>query len=486
MDRTPADFYRRTIGRSFDLDHGFPSYNPFQCWDYLAEQANSNGVPLSVIHCSRTGYVQDVWNLRHQSGILAYYDAIPAGSFRDGDMVIWPSTYGYTPQSHVAMYWNGKAVGQSQSGNRYVCAVDYLDFNQALGGFRLKTWEDERMNIGSWEEIKAEIDGVPVVLTGAPDGDGLTLISSEVPQTIDKIDNPHYIYDGKLNAGFFNNHSTEATYGEAYGVRCGHSEWEVPRQGKFIYYAVMNDGRTEVGLDSNFWYTPEQCQCAGSPALVLMHNGQDCEYVSPSRTDRRTLSCVQSVLIRTADRFVNMITQGNLTPNQIRDWVKTNISGVQDLVFNDGGGSVCLQQGYKVIYGTAEKRKIVNAWAFYHAKADTASEKPSEPVQTADDDQVILPISGPQEPQDEAPQTQIEPIIPVVPQTEDSDMENKETKTVSGQLAKLIDVKSIITIMMMFCLCYLVITGQDIPQNFMQVLIAIMTFYFGYQTNKKE
>jgi hypothetical protein len=65
-------------------------------------------------------------------------------------------------------------------------------------------------------------------------------------------------------------------------------------------------------------------------------------------------------------------------------------------------------------------------------------------------------------------------------------MENKETKTVSGQLAKLIDVKSIITIMMMFCLCYLVITGQDIPQNFMQVLIAIMTFYFGYQTNKKE
>lgn len=481
MDRTPTDFYRRTIGRSFDLDHGFPSYNPFQCWDYMAEQANSNDVPLSVIHCSQTGYVQDVWNLRHQSGILAYYDAIPTGSFRNGDMVIWPSTYGYTPQSHVAMYWDGEAVGQSQSGHRYVCAVDYLDFNQALGGFRLKTWEDDRMKIDGWEKVEAEIDGIPVVLTGAPDGDSLTLISTQVPQTIDKIDNPHYIYDGKLNAGFFNNHSNEATYGEAYGVRCGHNEWEVPRQGKFIYYAVLQDGRTEVGLDSNFWYTPEQCQCAGSPALVLMHNGQDCEYISPCRTDRRTLSCVQSVLIRTADRYVAMISKGNLTPDQIRNWCKENISGVQDLVFNDGGGSVSMQYGYEVIYGTSEQRRIVNAWAFYHAKADTAA---SEPLQSADDDQIILPISGPQEPHSNTTEAETEPVIPVIPQ--EDDMEENEQRTISGQLAKLIDVKSIITILVMFCLCFLVMSGREIPKDFMTILVAIMTFYFGYQTNKSK
>lgn len=482
MDKTPLDFYRRTIGRSFDLD-GWPEKNRYQCWDYMAEQAHSNGVPLTVLHCSLTTYVQDIWDLRFQSGILNYYDPIPVGQFKDGDMVIWPFSYAYTPKSHVAMYWNGTAVGQSQSGQHYVCAVDYLDFNAALGGFRLKAWEDDRMKIGSWEEITAEINGVPVILSGYPDGDSLTLLSSSDPALISEIDHPDYVFDEKLNAGFFNSHTSEATYGEAYGVRCGVSEWSVPRQGKFIYYALMQDGRTEVGMDTAFWYSPEQCRCAGSPALVLMHNGQDCEYVSPSRTDRRTLSCVQSVLIRTSDRFVHMITQGNLTPDQIRDWVKENMSGVQDLVFNDGGGSVCLQRGYEVKYGTAEKRPIVNCWAAYHAKADTASAEASEPVYNPDDTQVILPISGPQEPQSEAPEEDTQPVIPVVPQQEEKEMDN-ETKTISGQLAKLIDVKSIITVMVMFCLCYLVVTGQEIPNDFMTVLIAIMTFYFGYQSNK--
>lgn len=476
MDRTPTDFYRRTIGRSYDIDGAYG----FQCWDYMAEQAYSNGVPLSVIHCSRTGYVQDIWDLRYQSGILSYYDPIPAGQFMNGDMVIWPFSYGYTPKSHVAMYWNGTAVGQSQSGQKYVCSVAYLDFNKALGGFRLKTWEDNRMTIDGWQKVEAEISGVSVILTGAPDGDSLTLISAAKPNLISEIDNPHYIYDGKLNAGFFNNHPAEETYGEAYGIRCGHNEWSVPRQGKFIYYALLNNGQTEVGLDSNFWYTPDQCQCACSPALVLMHNGKDCEYISPSRADRRTLSCVQSVLIRTSERFVFMITQGNLTPDQIRNWVKGNISGVQDLVFNDGGGSVSMQYGYEVIYGTAEKRRIVNVWSFYHAKPQAAS----EPVQPVSDDQVILPISGPQEPQIEAKAEETQPVIPVIPQ-EDDNMED-EKRTVSGQLAKLIDVKSIITIMVMFCLCYLVVTGQEIPNDFMTVLIAIMTFYFGYQSNKGD
>lgn len=171
-------------------------------------------------------------------------------------------------------------------------------------------------------------------------------------------------YSAKLNAGFFCDQRNSAIYGEAYGVRCGADEWEVPRQGKFIYYAVIKDGRTEVGYDYDFWYTREKCVCASSPALVLMHNGIDVEWISPSRPDRRTLACCQSVLVRTADnKWMNVISKGNLTPNQIRAWSKT-IPGVQDLVFNDGGGSACFTDGEDVYLATGENRKIANCWAF--------------------------------------------------------------------------------------------------------------------------
>lgn len=478
MDRTPTEFYSRTIGRAYDIDGAFG----YQCWDYMAEQARSNNVPLSVIHCSKTGYVQDIWDLRHRSGILSYYDEIPAGSFRNGDMVIWGFDYPYTPKSHVAMFWNGQAVGQSQSGQKFVCTVDYLDFDKALGGFRLKAWEDTRMRIGSWQKIETEINGVTVILIGHPDGDDLTLISAkndagEVTgysvQTINKIDNPHYIYDTKLNSGFFDNTQGSSTFGEAYGVRCGHDEWSVPRQGKFIYYALMKDGRSEVGLDSDFWYTPDQCQCASSPALVLMLNGADVEYISPIRSDRRTLSCVQSVLIRTQDRYVDMVSKGNLTPDQIRDWCKTNIDGLLDLVFNDGGGSACIQYGYDVITGTSELRKIANAWTAYHAKASPAQETPTT---NSDDDPIILPVSEPPAADEELPI-----IIPA--KEEEESME--EQKTIPGQVAKLIDVKSLITLSLTATFVYLAVTGQISEQQMMTIYTVIVGFYFGTQATKK-
>ena len=76
MDANPQEFYNRTVGKAYDVDGAYG----FQCWDLWAECCRSNGVPLSVIHCSLTGYVEDTWKLRHKSGILDYFDAVPAES----------------------------------------------------------------------------------------------------------------------------------------------------------------------------------------------------------------------------------------------------------------------------------------------------------------------------------------------------------------------------------------------------------------------
>lgn len=54
------------------------------------------------------------------------------------------------------------------------------------------------------------------------------------------------------------------------------------------------------------------------------------------------------------------------------------------------------------------------------------------------------------------------------------------------KIAKLIDVKSITTLSVVFVFCYLNMIGKVIPDNFMQIFTVIIAFYFGTQTQKKE
>ena len=482
MDKTPLDFYLRTIGKSFDVD-GWPEGNRFQCWDYFAEQARSNNVPLTVLHCSTTTYVQDIWDLRYQSGILNYYDPIPTGQFRNGDFVIWPFSYALTPKSHVAMYWNGEAVGQSQSGHHYVCAVNYLDFNEAVGGFRLKTWEGG-MKIGSGRTYRDTYAGQDIIIRGYTDGHQITMASAKTNgkvtgtdlQPIRDIDDDRHVFYSKLNCNFW-----DMSTGQALGVRCGIDEWSVPRQGKFLYYAVKTDGSTEVGMDTDFWYGPNDVVFACSPALIMMHNGEDVDLVSPETEWKREWSGTQSLLLRTTERFCVALVKGNLSADQCRAWAKS-IDGIQDLCILDSGGSAQLQDGYDVYYATGEHRPLSNVIAEVVEKAVS---EPSEAIPKEDEHALIPPTET-------APQPQIEPVHedPAVPPFEvgheSEDTAVNEQKTVKGQLAKLIDVKSIMTVMVISCLCYLVVTGQPIDEKFMQIVVAIMTFYFGYQANKKE
>lgn len=453
--KTPQQFVDAYQSKSVDFDGGYG----VQCVDGWKTFCQWIGVPVKA---TPTNWADGYWTYRIDLGYAQWFDFITDKTqIRKGDWCIWAKGSSCV-NSHIAMFWEhidafrSSYFGERQDGNLFFCFASIQD--DWIGALRWKGFD----MIASWEKVIDQFAGVEIIATGMPDGDSLTVISTTTPQVIQDIDDPNHVYNQKLNGGFFDNNSESLTYGEAYGIRCGVDGWDVPRQGKFIYYALLPDGTTEVGNDSDFWYTSENCQCALSPAMVLMHNGADVEYISPEVSWRRSYACAQSMLIRTEDRFVFAISKGNLTPDQCRAWAKS--IGALDLVFNDAGGSTCLQYGYEIYSGTGEHRRIANAWAFYHEK--TAAE--------------IQPIEGitnePNEPTEE-----IEQPINVAHEV---DMED-EKKTVQGQLAKLIDVKSIITIMVMFCMCYLVITGQSIDEKFMQILVAVMTFYFGYQTNKK-
>ena len=54
------------------------------------------------------------------------------------------------------------------------------------------------------------------------------------------------------------------------------------------------------------------------------------------------------------------------------------------------------------------------------------------------------------------------------------------------RLAKLRNVKSIISILMTIVFCYLAITGAINSQLFITIFTTVIAFYFGTQLNKQE
>ena len=54
------------------------------------------------------------------------------------------------------------------------------------------------------------------------------------------------------------------------------------------------------------------------------------------------------------------------------------------------------------------------------------------------------------------------------------------------KLAKLIDIKSIVTILLTLVFCYLSITGVIAAQLFMTIFVVVIGFYFGAQSEKNK
>ena len=53
------------------------------------------------------------------------------------------------------------------------------------------------------------------------------------------------------------------------------------------------------------------------------------------------------------------------------------------------------------------------------------------------------------------------------------------------RFAKLLSVKSIVTIALTGVFCYLSVTGK-LPSEFLTIYSTVIAFYFGTQTTKKE
>ena len=65
-------------------------------------------------------------------------------------------------------------------------------------------------------------------------------------------------------------------------------------------------------------------------------------------------------------------------------------------------------------------------------------------------------------------------------------LEQKEDFIMKEKLAKLVNVKSIITLIICGVFAYLSIIGRIMPDQFLTIFTVIISFYFGSQYGKKE
>ena len=222
------------------------------------------------------------------------------------------------------------------------------------------------------KRLNTTYNGQKIIIFSQPLSSKVTLISAKTNgvihgndrQLINQIDDSDHIYYGKMNANYF-----IMKNGTALGVRCGVNEWNVPRQNAFYYYALYHNGKSEIGMDNQFWYKEGEIQFACSPAVILMHNGKEVWLESPACRGSKSTANTQSMILRTKDLVAFAIVCGKITPVQCLTWAKS-IDGIQDVCLMDSGGSTCMQIGNETIFSTSEKRPISNAVAFYVDKND--------------------------------------------------------------------------------------------------------------------
>lgn len=57
---------------------------------------------------------------------------------------------------------------------------------------------------------------------------------------------------------------------------------------------------------------------------------------------------------------------------------------------------------------------------------------------------------------------------------------------IKDRIAKLIDVKSIITIALVIVLCIITLNGQTTPELFNSAVMLVLGFFFGKKVNKES
>ena len=485
---SPQEFLNQYLGWGKDIDGAAG----IQCVDLAKEHYRLVGVPNYRDPIGGDGYADNIWYNKERWA--AWYDFIPAGSFKDGDMVIFPhkARGGWThPYSHVCFWYGGKEFGTNQGGSPKATLIN-TDWSDALGALRFKGWNGEVLPYGYMELTRSGIRA-KVAHTPASKGYGLHVLSAEgntALKDITAFDSEKLVKFAVMNAGYFQMASGQADpvdthYGVEQDADAGNTYTQAPKQSGILAFYENRDGVCDVCNGDQYFGTPEEVHFAITPYAVRIHKGQKTFFRSTNYGDKDDTLNTQSA----AAKFDNGDWAFAVFPDKIypRDVVTffDNFAGVQELILMDSGGSSQLLAWNNDSMQMEKKeytgRGLPNVLVLGKLAEGTPKEEEIHPQPQP----VIVPIEPEPEPEPEKP-ADPQPL-PEVPEIIIDDREEEKMDkevTIREHIAKLIDVKSLMTFALIGTLCYLQIEGKQLDQQFMTIVTAVVTFYFSYQVKK--
>ena len=323
---TPKSYYDETIGKSIDTDN-YPRSNKYQCWDYFDNFCRKVDFEGSR-YCASTGYVGDLWLLRDAQGYEYSRDfdyITDPAQFRDGDWIFW--------KSHVAMYYNGKEVGQNQP-KPYVTSKE-MNWTGILGAMRYKYWSSVQIGYGASD---VEINGHLYHLYRATPKDKPYVLGAGLNKVlpIRELDADILVYAKVGGANYFQMKDNQAdpkntTYGDISAPLNGEYQ-SLPNQDTTLFYDLETG---EFG-DCTF-IEVDPTHNVFSPALVYPNAKGHWEYARMVGLGHKDLKNMYSFVIRYNDGYCLGIADAEMTPQEIADdFVLTDMLNI---AFLDGGGS---------------------------------------------------------------------------------------------------------------------------------------------------
>lgn len=143
---SPTEFYNSHLGKAYDVDK---SYGP-QCVDafklFTLEQFGTANYDTT------NDWASGLWIYRKEKPYYEHFVESDINDLKNGDWIIWNNGSKDCPDSHVAMFYNGKFFSQNQNGNRAFSLAN-ISLDGVLGVLRPKIYIDsnkEYINIPEW------------------------------------------------------------------------------------------------------------------------------------------------------------------------------------------------------------------------------------------------------------------------------------------------------------------------------------------------
>lgn len=476
-----------------------------QCVDLAKEHFRLAGDPNWQSPIGGDGYADNIWYNRYTR--TDRYNIIDKNEgFRDGDMVVFPhkTRGGWThPDSHVCFYYQGQEFGTNQ-GQKPACLKN-TQWDDALGALRWKEWDGEQLPYGYTKLIRSGITAL-VYRGNSAAGYSLHVLSGDSGtdlKDIEKFDTDKVSKVAVVNAGYFQmDKNADDPYGTHYGVEqdsaAGNTYTQAPKQPGILAFYEGKDGNCDYVTADQYFGRAEDVNFAITPYAVRVHNGVKVFGRSVNYGDKDDIPNTQTAAVK----FSNGDWAIAVFPDKIcpRDTVTffDNFSGVEELILMDSGGSsqmlawnnTSMKMERKLYTGRAIPNVLIIAKLINTPTTPIAEELEPAP-------EPIIPFIEPEEEEDpemsvvtnETAETNVPEAYQPTQTVVASD--DYDVQTVKGAIVKvisktadLIDVKSIITILVIWNLCQMAISGNDINEKFFQVAQYITIFYFGYQTGK--